>query len=260
MPRTVRGCGTRKAGGVYLETSLSPVGRPLDDFLLCPPIPVAAEELRIEPRGVSLIERPGSDGVFDVYDWVGSTHYPNVADVIAEARRHGISRRISKRTSFAKLTSRSRLVLLHSRAIIENAWEYRRLIRNEQLDHGEDGAVPLRTSCPKNVPDHRAIFLGGATTGEYSNAMCHALYYDDIEGGEIVLDPGVPWRTVDRTIGDTTYRARRRPEVAPEYGLGIFAILPIGKITVIRDPAGGTHEKPLWDARQAGLNVELEEE
>jgi hypothetical protein len=76
-----------------------------------------------------------------------------------------------------------------------------------------------------------------------------------------VLDPAVPWRTVDRTVGSTSYRARRRPdEFEPVYELAIFAMLPIHHISVIRDPEGGRHITNADRARAANLPVEIEDE
>lgn len=247
----VRGCGTRVAGGVYAEIPLAVDGVPLDHFLICPPQPLDAEAMRLSPRGVSLIER---EGVWHVIDWIGSEHYPNVADLIAEARRHGISRRLPRNLDFGKLTGESRLLLAHNRAHMDNADDLRRVLDNEAVERVKDGhrsASALRARCPQGKVAH------------LTEGMCHALFYDDVEGGEAVLDPAVPWRTVERTVGDTTYRARRRPEgFTPRYGLAIFMSVPLARLTVINDPDDpeGTQES-LRNVREAqGIDTRLEEQ
>ncbi len=269
---TVRGCGTRQRGGVYIEIPLSDRGVPFDHFLICPPQPIDAEAMRLAPRGVTLVER---EGVTHVIDWIGSAHYPNVADFIAEARHLGISRRIARSIDFGKLSCNSRLLLAHSRAHIVNADAIRAALDHEAHDRAEDGFEDtgriIRASCPQRIPGHiadrRTHVTDPATgivgsTGTY-RGMCQALYWDDVEGGEAVLDPSVPWRTIERTIGETTYRARRRPDVfEPEYALAIFASFPIGRLAVIDDPdAPEGVAETLKRVREAqGLDVTLEEE
>lgn len=250
-----RGCGRRQKGGVYLSTPVSDRGVPLESFLLCPPRPVDRAALRLEPIGVQLVEIGGVTHVFDI---VGRTHYPNVADMIAELKRYGASRRIAGSTDFRRLTAESRLVLLHERAIIANADRLLAVLRDEERERRPDatGWTPLRL-CPAKRVDHMAIPIDDPQP----NLMCQALYWEDIEGGEAVLDPAVPWRTVDRQVGSTSYRARRRPDdLDLAYELGIFAILPIHHIAVIRDPEGGRHHAAFDKANQGGLDVIVEDE
>jgi hypothetical protein len=82
-PGIIRGCGTRTAGGIYLECAASPYGTvPMTDFLLDPPLPfeVACK------LGVSLQERQDTTMVLD---HVGASHYPNATDFIVEGRGEG---------------------------------------------------------------------------------------------------------------------------------------------------------------------------
>ena len=74
-----RGCGSRKKGGVYLTVAEGPGGKPIEHFLIDPPIPVDLQQLGIGPRGIHLVER---NGVWHVFDVVGTKHYPNVADYV----------------------------------------------------------------------------------------------------------------------------------------------------------------------------------
>src|SRR5258707_634554 len=75
-----RGCGEREPGGVYAESGLSPRGRPLEEFLFDPPLPI--------PEGLDLINKPqlwqralasgetalDDDGlpILDLLIWVGA--------------------------------------------------------------------------------------------------------------------------------------------------------------------------------------------
>lgn len=255
----VRGCGaSRVKGGVYAEVKLGDRGVPLERFLACPPVPVDAEELRLEPRGVQLIQRPGSD-IYDIYDWVGSEHYPNVADIIEEGRHLGFSRRLPRNLDFAKLSRASRLVLLHNKAVIDNAAPLMRAIRHEHAASGGGGkTVLLHRPCPRNHDRHGLNDLAAIPEGE----SCLRLAYDVVEGGEVVLDPKVPWRTVTRTIGETTYIARRTPDIELQTRLGIFAVLPLGGIAVVDDPDDpeGTAESMRRARKARGLDVTKEDE
>ncbi len=196
-----RGCGRRQKGACYLTVPVAEKGQgtPLDTFLLCPPRPVDAEALRLSPMGVRLHEL---GGITHVFDWVGASHYKNVADVIAESRRSGVSRRISRMSDFSRLGPGSCLLLLHERALIENAADYWSELRNEArelLPPHADIWQP-RHRCPKKLWEHVNIPMEPPMPAE----MCQALYWEDVEGGDVVLDPAVPWRSVDRTVGSTT--------------------------------------------------------
>lgn len=132
VPPGGRGCGTREGGGVYVEVGLSPWGRPVEHFLVDPPVRVDAKGLGLSSIGVKLVFVPDGDctackgegtvlegaepGVYDIlpeihrvicpacdgkgylgtwhiFDIVGQKHYPNVADFVEETRRFGVSRR-----------------------------------------------------------------------------------------------------------------------------------------------------------------------
>src|SRR5258706_16194102 len=87
-----RGCGDRESGGVYAESGLSPWGRPLEEFLIDPPLPI--------PEGLDLVNKPQlwqrvlSQGepaldeeglpIYDLLIWVGAEHYPYCPDYIEE--------------------------------------------------------------------------------------------------------------------------------------------------------------------------------
>jgi hypothetical protein len=131
-----RGCGYRQPGGAYFAVPLGPGGRPVEEFLIDPPIAIAEPaRLGLAAVGVALIER---DGVTHVVDLVGREHYPTVASFVNEARRLGISRRAPRTLEFSRITAASRLLLAHAHADIANAAEF-----------------PCDHPCPCHVPQHR---------------------------------------------------------------------------------------------------------
>ena len=114
-----RGCGERVPGGVYAECGLSRGGRPLEEFLIDPPLPI--------PSGLDLINKtqlwqrrlstgePVLDGedlpVYDVLMWVGAEHYEYCCDYIEEVKRYGASRRLNPNLDLSRSPRSSRMIL-----------------------------------------------------------------------------------------------------------------------------------------------------
>jgi len=114
MPATAtggirRGCGSREAGGVYVECGLSDKGIDISNFISDP---VPRFEIQTK-RGQEVRER---NGTYHLFDHVGKAHYPTAADIFEEVRRHGASRRTSPNQQFELLGPDSRLILVHPRA------------------------------------------------------------------------------------------------------------------------------------------------
>ncbi len=145
-----RGCGVREPGAAYLAVPMGPGGAPVEAFLVDPPTVVDAASLGLSATGIKLIAR---EGITHVYDVVGREHYPTVAEFVDEVRVMGVSRRIASNTEFARLTSASRLFLLHEHAGIANACEF-----------------PTQRRCPCLVEEH--LNMG------YSD-MCARLWWDE---------------------------------------------------------------------------------
>lgn len=67
-----RGCGYRQPGGAYFAVPLAPGGRPVEEFLIDPPVVVEdAARLSLTSVGVAVFER---DGVTHLVDIVGREH------------------------------------------------------------------------------------------------------------------------------------------------------------------------------------------
>jgi hypothetical protein len=240
-----RGCGNRQKGAIYACCPLSPYGKPLEDFICDPPIPLDASSLGITPIGVKLIERKG---VWHILDWVGSTHYANPADFVEEVRRYGMSRRLAQTLEFKKLTPQSRILLAHSRAYIHNYDEYQ---DTEPKQSGMVGFLPYH-KCPKNLPEH---------THPSMETMCARLWYQDVIEGEEAKDQPNIKRLVKREMPAFEYYGMSAPEgVTPVHKLAIFASFPITNLAVVRDTDGNTHEQSLALAEEARIPVELVDE
>lgn len=228
----VRGCGKREQGGVYAECGRSPLGRPIEDFLLCPPVLVDAAGMGLSPIGVKLIEH---NGVCHVWDWVGSKYYPNVADFVEEVRRFGLSRRISKGLDFSKLTEQSRIFLLHSSAHIADPSPFQKArIGGKALGLDWD-------HCPKGT--HEA--------GE--KGMCSGLWWEDVEGMEYSVN-----RISRREMPAFEYTAAR-PAVKSGHMLAVFASFPIIRLAVVKSE-DGSHAKTADLVSAAKLPVDIVEE
>jgi len=235
-----RGCGRRKRGGIYGECGLSRWGRPLEDFLMDPPVLVDPPALGVSPIGVTLIEDPAT-GSTHIVDWVGEEHYPNVCDLLEETRRFGLSRRLPRTLDFGRLDAHSRILLVHRRAGVVDVAPY---------------ADDWRRPCPKALAEH--------ADPPRAPSVCAGVWWEEVVGGDPVEEapagsPADP-RRVRRSMPSLRYLARRGPDGAtPTYAPAIFASFPISRLVVIRDPEGGTHEPALDRAGQASLPVDIED-
>lgn len=110
-----RGCGSRKAGGIYACCGLSSDGLPIEHFLIDPVRALAVSCF----RAPILLEDPDCSEVKHLAIWVGAEFYPSPWDFVEETRRLGASRRIPGEFDFSQLTpGLSRMVLVHPRAAI----------------------------------------------------------------------------------------------------------------------------------------------
>lgn len=108
-----RGCGKRQTDGLYICSGLSEFGKPLENFLIIPPLNCRKIGLKWS-RNFQVTKDKG--GVWHLIDWVGENNYPCVWDFIEEVRRKGVSRRINKSFDLRKLTRQSRIYFAHPKA------------------------------------------------------------------------------------------------------------------------------------------------
>lgn len=237
-----RGCGTRDPGGIYAECLAGPGGRPIDDFVICSPIPLDPE-IRLSPKGVKIIPHPSDPDCSVILDWVGAEHYPNVADFVEESGRFGVSRRLSPALDYSQIKSRSELWLVHPRAILDNA---RDLLR---IDTAQ-GAVPIE--CPRERFQHRPSALAAAPD---PMPMCAGFWWHDLDPATVAADGG---RLVERRMPSFAYDGWRRPDgFDPAYAPGFFLRVPLTRLAVVNDPRAGQHVPHGALAAASGMPVVL---
>ncbi|SRR5579884_404733 len=275
-----RGCGEREPGGVYAESGLSPRGRPLEEFLFDPPLPI--------PDGLDLVNKPQlwqralasgepaldeeEQPIFDLLIWVGEEHYPYCSDYLEETRRYGASRRLNPNLDLSLLSRSSRMILAHPR-VLNTRW-------HEQWPP---------QSCQKSVPGHD---VPAASREMKENAGDEAgegnIFSLDLRGAAVggerkSLDllPRTPqagpclfklWELIPREaaqtvieavddeagarnegaeslplclreIGSTIYQYRPTGESADGLVPGLFAALPITGFALIRFQDGSVNER-----------------
>ena len=242
-----RGCGkTRTKGGAYWETEQSPKGKPIEFWIVDPPVKIDPETLRISHQGVALIE--SHNGVHHILDWVGAMHYPNVIDFLEEARRFGVSRKCElSANDYALLSPESKLICIHSAAYLDEPaihWGARIGMEDEFF-----AGRYKWDYCPKDIKEHiysRELMLQKISADDdYKPPMCAGLWWEDC----MFVDP----IEKDSRLGIRNMPAfRYRCAASPASPLkqtprspAIFASFPFGRIAIVEDPEGGEHEEKL---------------
>ncbi len=276
-----RGCGDREPGGVYAECGLSLRGRPLEEFLIDPPLPI--------PAGLDLVNKPQTwqrmlstgepalDGeglpIYDLLIWVGQEHYPYCPDYLEETLRYGASRRLNPNLDLSLLSQSSRMILAHP-LVLNTAWQ-------EQC--------PPQT-CKKEVPGHDAAITASGdeaeiATGEIGGETITSPLIRLVGSSADLLHPALPseslrmgpclfklWELIPkeaaqtaidildsevgeqrpgaellplclREIGSTIYQYRPTGESADGLVPGLFAALPITGFALIRYHDGSVNDR-----------------
>jgi hypothetical protein len=265
----VRGCGSRTPGGIYLVTTLSDKGIPLEHLVVDPPLPMDMTKAGGSAQGMSLW-RLGERSV--ILDWVGGTDYPNCADFLEEVSLFGSSRRIPRNFDFETLGPGSQHVLVHPRAVIENP-EWLTTNRGDlDLDPGDSFLHRARRRAAKRDPDGTpgdvpvCPFHPFDPTHPWERETCAAWWWevllprtvefpDDPAGFEDACQRRV---RVARKMPSFFYRGLTLPDRdvwVPAFAPGIFLTLPINHIEVVRDPEEGAHDEAIRKASRSNLPV-----
>jgi hypothetical protein len=217
-------CGSgRKAGELYLESGQVIGGSEIQHFLVDLPERIDPDVWGISAIGITTFQ--DDLNVTHVLDWVGESHYPEVADFIEEAKRMGVSRKVSSTAPITNLTRESRLYLMHPRAAVTNA---------DQL-------------TPADLPD----FSCPCGKGHRSAQGCLGLAW------HASANLGADQRQLS---GGQSYRVRTPLPGTPEFGLAIFMIVPITALTVIAHPDAQVQASREARAGQSGLPVFVADE
>ncbi len=287
-----RGCGEREPGGVYAECGLSRRGRPLEEFLIDPPLPI--------PEGLDLVNKPQLwqrrlasgepvlDGEslpsYDLLIWVGAEHYEYCPDYIEEVKRYGASRRLNPNLDLSLLSASSRMILAHPR-VLNAAWQMQRppqSCKKEVPGHdssdvaAEDEAEGATGRIGEETITHPLVHLAGNNAASLLPVLppetlrtgpCLFKLWELIprEGAQTVIDlldsevgeqqpDAEPLPLCLREIGSTIYQYRPTGESADGLVPGIFAVLPITGIALIRYHDGSVNERAR-EKIQAGLEA-----
>ncbi len=287
-----RGCGDREPGGIYAECGLSPRGRPLEEFLVDPPLPI--------PPGLDLVNKPQTwqrllpsgdaaldvDGfpIYDLLIWVGAEFYPYCVDYLEEVKRFGASRRLNTNLDLSLLSRSSRMILAHP-LVINTAWQQQHPPEtckkevpghDSSIDRDNDEVVDVTDeskremiawSLLQRIDNGTESLLPLVQPNSPQAGPCIFKLWDLIprEAAQTVID------TVDveagnqgfgtealplclREIGSTIYQYRPTGESADGLVPGIFAVLPITGFALIRFQDGSVNERAK-EKIQAGIET-----
>jgi hypothetical protein len=239
-PGITRGCGTRKEGGIYLESGTRlGRGRSLEFFLADPPVPMTCDT----KVGVELIER---GGIVHILDWVGEQHYPAITDFLEESRALGFSRRISSTLDLSRLTAESRILVVHARGLVVNHEALRPFMPERyNAAHDEQGRR-------KPAHKHHCGHLERTASPEHYQPDPHTHGCTrDLWAVPLTtrVEDGAPPRYI-REFASISYEvAPLAPDAPPpEYVSALVASLPITNISVIR-AKDGSHTQTLEKVR-----------
>ena len=241
-----RGCGDREPGGVYAESGLSNNGMPLEYFAFCPPLPIPAGVDLVNKPLLWLRTRPGSEEpeldpatnqpIYDLLIHIGAQHYAEAPDYYEETKRLGASRRLNPNLDLSLLTTSSRMLLAHPRAII-SAWQ----------------DLSLPEVCKRHRDGHDLDFfarLGSpaetANKDERRQGPCLFKLWDLLPRDEAleVFEQGEGQRPLClRQIGSTIYQYRPSGEQADRREEGYILALPITGFALIKHTDGTVNEK-----------------
>ncbi len=249
-----RGCGTRKAGGVYIEVGTTVgLGKQLEAFLCDPPVPMTTD-CKV---GVELIER---NGVVHILDWVGAKHYPNCADFLEEGRVLGFSRLISKNLDLSRLTAESRILIVHARGLVTNHGALRPHMPEPYNDAFRDGR---RKPAHEHHCGHleKTAIPGHHTPHPHKHACSRDLW--TLPPASRAED-GSPPRYL-RDFASVSYEVFPLSPDAPAAATtpALVASLPITNVSVVK-AQGGAHQKTVERVKEmlaweGGLRISVTE-
>ena len=249
-------CGSsRQKDSLYLECRFGPGGRPLEEFLLCPPVRLSEEILDgLSRQGMHLFPQQvvSDETIYHILDWISEAHYKNVSAFLREGAAINFSRKIQPSFPFEKLSAASRYLPVHARGWIENYEEYFKY---------EPYTLPREMCCPLRLVHHRSV--GDSRMAHGSQIIvdpCARIWMQDIEGGESASERAAEFGITDASIAARLVKVSlpcragffglRKPDgVEPVYAPAIIASLPIGRIAVIKGD-GDNWKRKAEKARQ----------
>jgi hypothetical protein len=275
-----RGCGEREPGGVYAECGLSPWGRPLEEFLFDPPLPIPDGLdlvnkpqlwMRTLPSGEPALDEEGQP-IYDLLIWVGEEHYNYCPDYLEETRLYGASRRLNPNLDLSLLSRSSRMILAHP-LVLNMHWQEQRPPQScMKRVPGHDISAKshdVQANARDEVDEGRisSLSLNGAATGRELMSLAFSpetpqtgpcLFKlweliprevaktvieaaEDESGAEQSSAESLPLCL--REIGSAIYQYRPTGESADGLVPGLFAALPITGFALVRFQDGSVNEQ-----------------
>lgn len=141
----MRGCGDRKTDSIYFESRLQFDGKPIEDFIIDPPIDCKKKGISWS-RAYQIFKK---DGVNHLIDWVGEEYYESPWDFIEECRAKGMSRRVQKAFDFSKITpGKSQIFFAHKKAIDLTTKTKINLVKANRFEIHEESLTFYGNSSP----------------------------------------------------------------------------------------------------------------
>jgi len=233
-----RGCGRRIPDALYLSVATSPTGKPIEAFVIDPPIPY--NKFHRSP----LFVWNNKTGAFDVVMYVGKQHYPMPWDFLEEARWMGISKRIPKNIDFEKITPyKSRLILVHKNVIPE-------------FNYSVEKTLWLTEWCSnKHIPCTFAL----RDLGVFVNNKKHEVEY--CRNKAIITTPSVQYAVHYPILPENTVKNGKLlfDKSIIKYKPGIFAIFLISHLEYV-SPELKVPKDLMKKAEKAGINIKVMKE
>jgi len=236
-----RGCGWPSKGKIYISVPTNEekggfYGTPIWDFVVCPTVSLGTFEL--SAQGMTDISRQctNTEGkeIFDIFDWIGASGYPNPTDWLLEVDKFGFHQLIERTFPFEKLTPESMYFAVHPRAGIKDVVPY---YQNR-----------LHTDYPDCPQGHERHIAPTEDWLKLAPDTCAGLLFNDLIEG---VGTAIP-RGVVRNMPSFTYNGFSAPAESLEnnenHYPAIFFKLPIGQLgswLVYEDNAEKTHKDAL---------------
>lgn len=252
-----RGCGSRVAGGVYLECKVGGFGPPIEDFILDPVRPIDVKALGIPSLG-QVVEK-GEGGRSVIYDRVGVKHYPDAADLVEEVLTLGVSRRVSKTSfPFENLGPGSMLALIHDRGAFADAADYGLLTGFLCPKKKHEAKAPYCLgslyAMIRKAKDDKA-FSDGRVDPEVWRAKLFASYFA-FAGTD--LSEFVSINPVVRTRPSLEYAAFGYLTTERPLTPAVVAAVPVTNVAVVNDPEDqDSVKRAVETAQRSGVPVEV---
>jgi hypothetical protein len=230
-----RGCGWPIAGGTYMYVPTGFNGIPIWNFVIDPTVQIvdpfsfglSAIGMCLKSSGMTNAE--GKE-IFDLWDWIGASAYPNPTDWFLEVQQLGFHQKVSPEL-LKGLVPESQYYAVHSAASFEDPT----IAYDTRMEH------PNYPICPTNIESHIKLPDGD----KLHLFTCPGLFFSNlVQGTQADKDSRVVVREMPAFSYDGFCPTGNEGRHVP----AAFFRIPIGRMVrflVYEDVATKTHEKAL---------------